>query len=162
MAQQLVLPLDSAAPEIPAAQTQDVTTTQKNSNFWWLERPCRIAFTGSRDWSDVEPIRRLLRRIVPGSTVLVGDCRGLDAIVAREARAAGFEPVVFRADWSKGLKAGPERNRKMMKAGPDVVLAFPLGPSHGTRDAMSAARARDIEVVNMSELLKKRLRRREA
>lgn len=55
------------------------------------------------------------------------------------------------ADWGRyGKGAGPIRNREMVDAGADLVLAFPLpGPksrSRGTWDCVGAAEAHGIPV----------------
>lgn len=42
--------------------------------------------------------------------------------------------------------AGPRRNAAMVAAGADLVLAFPLGRSYGTRGCMRLAAAAGIEV----------------
>jgi hypothetical protein len=42
--------------------------------------------------------------------------------------------------------AGPARNQAMVDLGADLMIAFPLGRSHGTYDAMRRAHAAGIEV----------------
>ncbi len=54
---------------------------------------------------------------------------------------------VFLADWDTyGNGAGPLRNLKMVNAGADVGLAFPLGDSRGTADCIRKMQAADIPV----------------
>lgn len=42
--------------------------------------------------------------------------------------------------------AGPYRNRDMVGLGADVVLAFPVGPSRGTRGTMRLAKAAGLTI----------------
>lgn len=54
-----------------------------------------------------------------------GGAKGVDTIAADLYRSKyGREPEVFKADWSKGKSAGPERNMKMIDAGIDMGLAM--------------------------------------
>lgn len=49
------------------------------------------------------------------------------------------------ADWkTHGKKAGVVRNRAMVEFGADLVCAFPVGPSVGTRDCIMRARVAGI------------------
>lgn len=53
----------------------------------------------------------------------------------------------FHAAWeTRGKAAGPERNRRMVEAGADLVLAFPLPEGSGTQHTMRLAREAGIEV----------------
>lgn len=52
--------------------------------------------------------------------------------------------------------AGPLRNRDMVTAGADKVLAFPLGPSRGTRGCMRLAREAGLDVYVPPELRTRR------
>lgn len=57
-----------------------------------------------------------------------GAARGVDSLCADIARARGWEPVPFRADWTRfGKAAGVIRNQQMLDANPaiDIVVAFP-------------------------------------
>lgn len=59
----------------------------------------------------------------------------------------GFEVAACPADWKKhGKAAGPIRNQSMLtEHKPDLVIAFPLGESKGTRDMIRKAKAAGIE-----------------
>lgn len=54
-----------------------------------------------------------------------------------------FEHLRFPVDWRLGKRAGPMRNRQMLKEGrPEMVLAFvdkPLGESRGTESMVDMA-----------------------
>ena len=47
--------------------------------------------------------------------------------------------------------AGPKRNKQMVDSKPDIVLAFPLGESKGTRGTMKMALAAVIPVKQLGE-----------
>lgn len=58
----------------------------------------------------------------------------------------------FPAAWeARGRAAGPERNRRMVEAGADLVLAFPLPEGSGTQHMMKLAREAGIEVIEHKE-----------
>ena len=105
----------------------------------------RVIVCGSRDWHDVDAIRRALARLpFPHETVIVhGDARGADKQAGEIARTMGFRVEAHPAEWSKwGRIAGPKRNQKMLDLGADLVLAFQLNASTGTNDMiLKAARA---------------------
>jgi hypothetical protein len=53
----------------------------------------------------------------------------------------------FPADWEgRGRAAGPERNKRMVPAGADLVLAFPLPDGRGTQNTMTLARDAGIPI----------------
>lgn len=55
--------------------------------------------------------------------------------------------VRYEADWDTfGKYAGPRRNKQMVDTKPDIVLAFPLGDSKGTRGTIRMAREAGLEV----------------
>ena len=56
------------------------------------------------------------------------------------ARHLGIPHRHIHADWKQyGRRAGPIRNAQVV-AEADVIIAFPIGESKGTRDAISKAR----------------------
>ncbi|MBA2951459.1 SLOG family protein [Streptomyces himalayensis] len=62
-------------------------------------------------------------------------------------RGLGCTEEKFPAAWStRGRAAGPERNERMIEAGADLVLAFPLPEGSGTQMTMRLAREAGIEV----------------
>ena len=130
----------------------------------YLGVPIRILVTGSRDWEDVQTIRRALlwaittyapnRRVV----LIHGDCpTGADAIahvewvhLSRSNDLHLLAPERFTVtpeDWHRiGRRAGPERNQLMVDQGADICLAFPLPSSRGTKDCMKKATIAGIPV----------------
>lgn len=120
----------------------------------------RILITGSRDWRDEKAIGDALAAAWLehgcGQALIVvnGGARGADAIAQRWActmRNLGLpvHPEMHRADWDRyGKSAGHRRNAEMVARGADLVLAFPLGESRGTRGCMELARRAGIPVVD--------------
>jgi hypothetical protein len=115
----------------------------------------RVIVTGSRAWPDPLAVAHELNTLYlqHGPYVLVhGACAtGADAAAAHWMEAAGRDlgvtEVRFPADWEQyGKRAGPLRNEQMVKAGADLVLAFPLPGGSGTQHTVSLARLAEIEV----------------
>lgn len=103
-----------------------------------------LVISGSRDWTDEQPIYELLCLFDPYWTLVMhGHCpTGADAIADRRAQALGFVVKRFPADWNQhGNYAGPKRNEEMtyfaMKTQNYGVAVhagiFPLPQSKGTK-----------------------------
>jgi len=75
----------------------------------------------------------------PNETTLVhGAAHGADSAAAKIAGGLGFEPEPHPASWDlHGRAAGPIRNKEMLDAGADMVMAFPGG--RGTAGMMAIA-----------------------
>ena len=119
----------------------------------------RVIVTGSRDWADGLAVTYCLRREFNRAqledrklTVVHGNCpTGADAVADKWASQSCLKGLVtverFPADWDTfGKAAGPLRNQQMVDSGADLVLAFPLGKSRGTRHCMRVAREAGIPV----------------
>ena len=121
----------------------------------------RILVTGSRDWADKDAIWSELAALAqadPFATLVHGACpTGADAIADDWWTGFGGDPERHPADWSRGRKAGPERNAAMVALGADLCLAF-IGdctsrrcrredrhPSHGASGCADLAEAAGIE-----------------
>lgn len=108
----------------------------------------RILVTGSRNWTDAAAIHAALsEHASPGDTLVHGACPdGADPIAAAYWRSRGpMEP--HPAKWrTYGRSAGPIRNAEMVALGADVMLAFPLGESRGTRGCIAMAQDAGITV----------------
>lgn len=84
-----------------------------------------------------------------------GSCSGVDEYCSQVAKEFGWSIVPFKADWSKGKRAGPERNQKMIDCSrPHVVLAFPAPDSRGTRDCVTRVRAYALSATSRLKSLK--------
>lgn len=116
----------------------------------------RILVTGSRDWTDRAAIHAALWTAwadLGGNEASIalmhGACpTGADAIAEELWQTyAPTQPIIrFHPDWSRGRRAGPERNYRMVSHGADLCLAFPLGESRGTRGCLKMAERAGIEV----------------
>lgn len=115
----------------------------------------RVLVTGSRAWPDPVRVAHELNTLYlqHGPYVLVhGACAtGADAAAHHWMETAGHDlgctEVQYPADWERfGTRAGPIRNKAMVKAGGDLLLAFPLPEGKGTQHTVELARAAGIEV----------------
>lgn len=123
----------------------------------------RILLTGSRAWGRV-PVRTLAEdyafftRILyalgpPGAVLVHGGAEGADTIADRIWTGWGRATHTIRPDYAKHPpKVAPlVRNQEMVDLGGySICLAFPLGPSRGTRDCIERARAAGIPVLTVS------------
>lgn len=117
----------------------------------------RILITGSRDFSDKTLARQALiwEANVAGVktpadvTVVHGDARGADTVLAEVATSFGCVVETHLAKWGElGKRAGIIRNCEMVDLGADVCLAFPMLGSRGTFHCMREAEKAGIPVVN--------------
>lgn len=112
----------------------------------------RIIVTGSRAFPERGPVWDRLSALRErfGCFILVhGGCAtGADAYASQWAQAhPEVLEQVFKADWqNQGKNAGPIRNRRMVSAGADLVLAFPLPQGSGTQHTIDLARKAGIPV----------------
>lgn len=106
-----------------------------------------VLVTGSRAWTDRDTIRQALFNAEPIGTVIHGGARGADRIADELAAELGYSVEIYPADWDRyGKAAGHRRNAEMVATKPDVVLAFPIGLSPGTRGCIELARRAGIPV----------------
>lgn len=112
----------------------------------------RLIVCGGRNYTNYSAVMQALNdHLGPFAdldpVVVTGGAPGADRLAERAAQELGLKTEVFPADWGKlGRAAGPIRNRQMLDAGSDVVIAFPGG--RGTADMVRAARERGITVIN--------------
>ncbi len=110
-----------------------------------VSNPKTILICGSRTWTDVDPIEKVLNQYSQNTIVLTGGCSGADSIACRLAQEKNMITKVYPALWNKyGKSAGPIRNQQMLDEGkPDIVYAFTydLENSRGTRDMVLRARS---------------------
>lgn len=100
----------------------------------------RLLVTGSRDFGFPAFIVSVLDEFrTRDPLVIVGDCRGPDAIAKQWVEQNDGNALVFAADWdTAGKAAGPLRNQRMVTEGkPDEALAFWDGISRGTLDCLT-------------------------
>lgn len=81
----------------------------------------------------------------PISWLIHGGANGADGLAGAWALRKGIAVQVFKADWRKGRRGGPMRNRRMLIEGrPDKVVSFPGGA--GTENMVRQARAAGVPV----------------
>lgn len=67
--------------------------------------PSPVAIVGSRDYKDLEAVRRFVRSLPENACVVSGGARGVDQAAEAEAFAEGFALVSFRPErWAEGYK----------------------------------------------------------
>lgn len=115
----------------------------------------RVIVTGSRAWPDPVRVAHELNTLYLQHgpfTLIHGACAtGADEAAHQWCVTAGHDlgvtEIKYHAQWAEfGKRAGPIRNEKMVKAGADLVLAFPLFDSRGTKHTIELAEAAGIPV----------------
>ena len=114
----------------------------------------KIAISGSRNypsarsWLVQQCIATEYRRFNEDVLFLVGDCpTGADYHAKSFLETAGWPYREFFADWKKyGRKAGPIRNHEMIDFGAELLIAFPMDGSKGTKDCAEYAHSKGVEV----------------
>lgn len=105
----------------------------------------RVLVTGSRKWADAGVIFAALNKHDP-DVVVHGGALGADSIAHRWCKVRGRIAQVHFPDWSQGKGAALRRNAEMLEEMVDIVLAFPMPDSRGTRHTISRAKELGIEV----------------
>lgn len=108
-----------------------------------------VAIVGSRDFPDLDAVRRYVCALPPGTVVVSGGARGVDRVAEDEARSRGLVVQVYPADWQKyGRRAGAVRNKLIVDRCTRVV-AFWDGASPGTQITIRMAKAagKPVEIV---------------
>ena len=110
-----------------------------------------ILVCGGRNYDNGQYVNHVLDVLKP-TRIVHGGCRGADTLASKWAQDH-FSVIekVYPADWSRGPKAGPERNRFMLRAErPDLVIAFPGGK--GTQNMKRLALNHGYVVLHANEL----------
>lgn len=114
-----------------------------------------ILICGDRNWNNFEIIEKFIKKLLKGTIIIHGDCRGADKIAGYLAKKYGFEVIAFPADWDKyGKAAGPIRNRQMLIEGkPNLVVAFhnDIEKSRGTANMVTQAKEMNVPVIILTE-----------
>lgn len=99
----------------------------------------RIAVVGSRKWTDLARVRKLVMELPKGTVIISGGAQGVDQAAEKAARAAGLTSHVITPDYPTFGRVAPlHRNRKIIEAAEHVV-AFWDGLSGGTANALAWA-----------------------
>lgn len=107
----------------------------------------KAAISGSRTFSDYEFMSRSfdkVRKALEGgpeiSEIWAGGANGADTLAIKLAEEKGVTFHEIKADWAKfGRAAGPRRNADLVAA-TDILIAFPVGESKGTRGCIALAK----------------------
>jgi hypothetical protein len=100
----------------------------------------QVLVTGSRDMNFLPTLQiKTIMALYPGRkyTLTHGNCRGADKLTAQVAKSYGWSVDKDNAEWdSKGVAAGPIRNKRMVDRNPDFALAFLYVDSVGTKGCL--------------------------
>ncbi len=108
----------------------------------------RVVIAGSRYFEDYALFSSVVDQYLSGMRgeyeiiILSGHCYGTDLMAERYAKENGFGLELYPADWSKGRRAGPMRNKAMIGAA-DFAIAF-LGGGRGTQSLIELAQKKGI------------------
>lgn len=114
----------------------------------------KILVCGSTYFTDYEKFHDELMKILVDRgfndvTIISGMAKGADTLAVQFADQYGLPCLKFPADWSRyGKGAGPVRNQQMLDEGsPDLIVAFPIQSSKGTRDMIKRGLMEDVKVI---------------
>jgi len=111
----------------------------------------RYGIVGSRNFGNLELVRRFVSRLQDDDIVVSGGARGVDATAARFARARGLKVEEYIPDWEKlGKAAGYIRNKDIVNNS-DILVAFWNGTSKGTEHSILIARKAKKKVFIVNE-----------
>ena len=111
----------------------------------------KVLVTGGRKYNNYDLVNSTLSEISPTS-VVEGGATGADELARRWCKETGTTHFRHNAKWKElGTKAGPARNKEMLKLHPDIdlVLAFPGGK--GTADMVEQASKAGIDIRVITE-----------
>ena len=109
----------------------------------------RVIVCGGRSYDEWRTVAHTLDTMDPTISVLIqGGAPGADRLAEKWANTRGVPVVTYPANWSRGKKAGPERNDFMLRdSRADLVVAFPGG--RGTEDMIRRAEMAGVPVVSV-------------
>lgn len=119
------------------------------------DRKMAVLVCGGREYKRIVRLFSVLDQFHarwPITELRHGAARGADEMAGWWADLNDITPTPFPADWSRGKKAGFERNASMIADGlVDAVVAFPGGV--GSRMMVRLARAKEIQtfVIDKAE-----------
>lgn len=114
----------------------------------------KILVCGATYFNDYEKLHDELMKLFAergfnNVTIISGMAKGADTLAVKFAEQYELPCLKFPADWARyGKGAGPVRNQQMLDEGkPDLIVAFPMQSSRGTRDMINRGLMEDIEVI---------------
>lgn len=101
----------------------------------------KLAIIGSRNFTDYELMLEKFGELVQTegfpTHIVSGGAKGADSLAERLADFYQIPKIIHHADWARlGDRAGPVRNTLIAHSS-DMVLAFPMGESAGTKQCIS-------------------------
>ncbi|KKK70865.1 hypothetical protein LCGC14_2919710 [marine sediment metagenome] len=109
----------------------------------------KVIVCGDRHWIGWAAIKRELERLPSDTVIIHGAAKGADTIAGVLGVRMGLEVRVYPAEWEQfGRAAGAIRNKWMLDARPNLVLAFhnDIRRSRGTANMIGIARKKGVEV----------------
>lgn len=111
-----------------------------------------IIIAGSREFDDYEYLKEAMDEIIAelddGTkiSIVCGMARGADLLGKQYAEDRWLAVIEMPADWDQyGKKAGHIRNEEMAKIG-DVLVAFWIPPSPGTKNMIGLAEKYKLKI----------------
>lgn len=99
----------------------------------------KLAVIGSRGFNDYNLLKSVLEPVKNQiSLIISGGAKGADTLAERFANENNIETLIFIPDWSKGKRAGYERNKQIVEAC-DIIITFWDGKSKGTQHSFKLA-----------------------
>ncbi|HSY22343.1 MAG TPA: SLOG family protein [Polyangiaceae bacterium] len=99
----------------------------------------RIAIVGSRDFPDLDMVRRYVARLPQDTVIVSGGAPGPDTVAENMADKLFLSKSIHKADWTRnGRAAGPIRNALVIEDC-EALVAFWDGVSPGTLDIIRKA-----------------------
>jgi hypothetical protein len=112
-----------------------------------------IAVVGSRDFEDLDAVRKYVRELPNDVIIISGGARGVDTAAIEEATRIGLACKIYPADWNQyGKKAGIIRNQQIVDVA-DEIVAFWDGHSRGTKNTIHQAQraGKRVTIINTSD-----------
>lgn len=99
----------------------------------------RIAIVGSRDYQDLESVRRYINSLPDDSVIISGATRGVDQAAEVAAGARGLQTVIYPPEWDPRDRQSDQRWNRLIIKNADLVAVFWNGHSPGTQSLIKLA-----------------------
>lgn len=118
-----------------------------------------LGVVGGRNFNDYDLMVEKLDTFIQSGVeyvIVSGGADGADKLVERYAEQNGYDMIIYTPDWSKGKKAGPLRNQRIVDKSNEIV-AFWDGKTPGTKSTIQLARKakKIIHIVKYSDASEK-------
>ena len=108
----------------------------------------RVIVAGSIEGIDIDKMRDELVKLPTGATIICGVVSGSSHFVPKIAEELRLDVETYPTETDLyGSRAEMVRNQKMIDAGADLCVAFPIGKCRETWDCIKRARGAHIETV---------------